>query len=395
MPSRRYFLDWMRVIAFALLAVFHVGMLYVTWRYNLKSPRIFPDLEWAMLALTPWRMALLFVISGVACRFLIEKLGPGRFTLDRLARLQPVILTGMFLVIPAQTYVELVDKGLVHTGYLDFWWSSYLRADQTLVAPLHKTMPTWDHLWFLVYLQAYVLGFAALFKLFGRRGGRALPLAVLLIAPALWLAATNLIVDTVAPRTDGFVDDWGCHLRWIGLFAAGAALAFRDDAWAFLEKRRATLGLGALALLALQFAVHALASVPGIDPLAQKIGWNLASGLYGWTTILALAGYAAHYLNRGSAVLTYLNQAILPVYVLHQPVMLVSAFWLFPLRLPLGLEVGLLIAAASLGSLVLYHLAIRPFAATRLLFGVKNTQPGTPPPALTAQQSCSSPGGRT
>ena len=53
-----------------------VGLLYATWHYNLKSPRIFPGVELALNALNPWRLALLFFISGVACRFLLEKLGP-------------------------------------------------------------------------------------------------------------------------------------------------------------------------------------------------------------------------------------------------------------------------------------------------------------------------------
>ena len=85
------------------------------------------------------------------------KLGAGRFALDRLRRLLPVILFGMAVVIPPQTYVELVSKGVTHQDYLSFWFNSYLAADQTLVRPLHKTMPTWDHLWFLVYLFVYVL----------------------------------------------------------------------------------------------------------------------------------------------------------------------------------------------------------------------------------------------
>jgi glucan biosynthesis protein C len=100
MNVRKYFLDWLRVLAFATLIVFHVGMLYVSWRYNLKSPRLYPAIEPWMSAISAWRLALLFLISGVASRFLIAKLGAGAFARDRLRRLLPVILTGMFVVIP-------------------------------------------------------------------------------------------------------------------------------------------------------------------------------------------------------------------------------------------------------------------------------------------------------
>jgi glucan biosynthesis protein C len=151
MGERKYFLDWLRVIAFCLLILFHVGMLYVTWSYNLKSERIFPDLELAMIALSPWRLVLLFFISGVASRFLLEKLSAGGFARDRLRRLLPVILLGIFVIIPPQVYVEMLSKGLVDSGYLEFWFGSYL----TSASFPNRTLPTWDHLWFLVYLLFY------------------------------------------------------------------------------------------------------------------------------------------------------------------------------------------------------------------------------------------------
>ena len=38
-PSDRLvFLDWVRIIAFALLMFYHVGMYYVTWDFHIKSP---------------------------------------------------------------------------------------------------------------------------------------------------------------------------------------------------------------------------------------------------------------------------------------------------------------------------------------------------------------------
>lgn len=173
METRKYFLDWLRVGAFALLIGFHVGMLYVSWGYNLKSPRLYPAIEPVMSAVGAWRLALLFVISGVASRYLIDKLGPGAFARDRLRRLLPVILTGMYVVIPPQTYVVLVSRGAAHMDFPTFWWTQYLRADQTLVRPFHMAMPTWDHLWFLVYLLIYTLLAAAGIWAARRLGARA------------------------------------------------------------------------------------------------------------------------------------------------------------------------------------------------------------------------------
>ncbi len=147
-------------------------MLYVSWHYNLKSPCLYPAIEPWMNALSAWRLPLLFLISGVASRFLIDKLGPGAIARDRLRRLLPVILTGMFVVIPPQTYVVLVSRQVTHLDFPAFWWTQYLRADQTLVRPLGMTMPSWDHLWFLVYLLIYTLAAAGLIWAAKRLGAR-------------------------------------------------------------------------------------------------------------------------------------------------------------------------------------------------------------------------------
>lgn len=376
---RRYSLDWLRVLAFALLIAFHVGMLYVTWRYNLKSPRLVPELEWAMLALSPWRLPLLFIISGVACRFLVEKLGAGRFALNRLRRLLPPILVGMFVIIPPQTWIELVSKGVTHAGYLHFWLFSYLRADQTLVRPLHKTMPTWDHLWFLVYLFIYALVFALLWVLSPRRKAEAKQTfspAALLIIPAAFLCAANVLVEHWTPRTDAFVNDWGEHLKWVALFATGIVIARREGVWQWLSEQRAKLFCGALLFLGLMLGNHGLWMMGMLDHPWDWISWGMLSGAYGWTMVLAVIGYGVRYLNRPSSALSYLNEAILPVYVLHQPILLLAAFVVFQWRLPLPAEAATLVGITGLGSLAIYHTLIRPFSIMRFLFGVKPMRHG-------------------
>ncbi len=373
-PARKYFLDWLRVFAFLILILFHTGLLYSTWPYNLKSPRVFPDIDWALLALTPWRLALLFFISGVASRHLLAKLGAGAFALDRLRRLLPVILVGMFVVIPPQTYVELVDKGVLATGYLEFWFCSYLAADQTLVAPLGKTMPTWDHLWFLVYLLAYLLAlalFAPILRLIGMRQWPGLPLAAIVLAPAAWLSFSDVMVQRYAPLTHAFVNDWGGHLKWIGMFVMGLACAARADFWGWCARWRASLLAVAIFAFLAQTSARVWWPYGGTDEIASAFAWGITSGVYGWSVICTLCGYAVRHLNAPSKLLSHLNEAILPVYVLHQPILLVAAWHVFPQQLRVASEAGLLICTTLLGSLAIYEILIRPWRLMRFLFGLK------------------------
>ena len=361
METRKYFLDWLRVAAFGLLILFHAGMLYVSWTYNLKSPHLHPGIEPLMNAVGAWRLALLFLISGVASCYLIDKLGPGAFAVDRLRRLLPVILTGMYLIIPPQTYVVLVSRGATQMGFAAFWWTQYLRADQTLVRPFHMTMPTWDHIWFLVYLLNYTLiaaGVVWTARCMGARHVSTVPPAILFLGPPIWLVLANLVILTKAPITDALVNDWGGHLKWIGLFVTGWAAARQDRFWEALEAHRAKLMVAAALLLWFQSHVN--------DP-----AWSAVSGVYAWAMICALCGIAKRILNHPSALLSHLTEAVLPVYVLHQPILLLAAYWLFPLNLPEPAEVLLLVGATGAGSFAIYEILIRPFALSRFLFGLK------------------------
>ena len=75
--DRRVDLDWLRIGAFALLILFHVAMFYAPWAWEVKSPRILPAtlllIEWS----APWRLLLLFLISGAALGFMSARRPPG------------------------------------------------------------------------------------------------------------------------------------------------------------------------------------------------------------------------------------------------------------------------------------------------------------------------------
>lgn len=176
------------------------------------------------------------------------------------------------------------------------------------------------------------------------------------------LCGTCLLIaedaEGTRPVTQALVNDWGGHAKWAGLFVTGLLAARQDRFWALLEAHRDKFVVVATVLLAIMWRVN--------DPL-----WSVVAGIYGWAAICALCGFAKAVLNRPSEILSHLNEAVLPIYVLHQPILLITAFWLFPLRLPLPAEVFLLAAATGLGSLAIYELVIRPFTVVRFLFGLK------------------------
>ncbi|MGT2500396.1 acyltransferase family protein [Bradyrhizobium guangxiense] len=85
--DRRIDLDWVRILAFGLLIFYHVGMLYVSWGFHIKSAHRLTWLEPVMLFLNPWRLSLLFLVSGVATRFMLDKSNLAALARARSARL--------------------------------------------------------------------------------------------------------------------------------------------------------------------------------------------------------------------------------------------------------------------------------------------------------------------
>ena len=71
----------------------------------------------------------------------------------------------------------------------------------------------------------------------------------------------------------------------------------------------------------------------------------------------------------------YLRESLLPVYILHQPVIVLLAYRLVHSPLPIGVEYLVLATLSLATTMALYHFVIRRVAILRFLFGMP---PGTP-----------------
>ncbi|MEO1231524.1 MAG: acyltransferase family protein [Myxococcota bacterium] len=362
--GRRYDLDWLRVGAFGLLILYHAGMFYVTWDWHVKSPHAGPTLEVLMLVLNPWRLALLFFISGVGARFAADKLPAGTFARRRLVRLGVPLLFGMLVIVPPQSYLELREAGIIPPGFFRFY-PQYLSLEQSF----EIITPTWNHLWYVVYLLAYSL---LLVPLHAVLQPRASALAALMerlfargpwvvVAPALPFIIYRFALDPYFPTTHAFVGDWANHAHRFTIFLFGYLIAKDPSFWTAIDRNRrgaAHLALGLGVVLSL------MRVVPGVErwvidhALALTVV-RILYRLYAWWCIAALVGWAQRRLNHPGPWLTYLNEGVYPFYIVHQTIIVVTGYTLARLGVPLALEVAGILLATSLGCLLAYELARR------------------------------------
>ncbi|WP_442603283.1 acyltransferase family protein [Paenibacillus sp. KN14-4R] len=82
-------------------------------------------------------------------------------------------------------------------------------------------------------------------------------------------------------------------------------------------------------------------------------------------------GFLKERLLRLGVPLAFGMEASMPIYVLHQPVIVTIGYLIYALRRPVPAKLLFLLAAASLVIMLLYHFVIRRNRVLRVLFGMK------------------------
>jgi glucans biosynthesis protein C len=320
--TRRYDLDWLRVIAFGFLIFYHIGMFYVTWDWHVKSPFASHVLEPVMRFINPWRLPLLFFISGVALKFVMDKLPARKFVPQKLARLGIPILFGFFVFVTPQAYYELLAKGETGPDYLAFWWQ-YVDFD----FEFSILTPTYNHLWYVVYILLYTLILVPLRpvlewlrgpfdRLFAGRGG-----VFLLLVPVIPFIAYDALWSDAFPVTHAIVDDWFNHANSLTMVVFGYLAAKSPAFWQAVDRARHV----ALAVALVTGGVRLAASLSWIE--VPEAVLSLKRIVFTWAVIAAMLGFGQRHLNRTGPVLRYLTDAVFPYYILHQTLIVCLGVW--------------------------------------------------------------------
>ncbi|WP_281561225.1 acyltransferase family protein [Thalassomonas sp. RHCl1] len=387
--DRRYDIDWLRSLAFLILIFYHIGQFYVFgWDWHIKSTYQSEFLQNIMLLVNQWRMPLLFLISGTALALLEPKITNRALLKTRFVRIFIPLVIGMYLIVPPQLYFELIQKEGFSGDYFRFF-RFYIDAGTAMFAD-HQHSPlgllTWNHLWYLGYLWHYTLIYLVLKPLLRRinfsRINKVSPPALVLIPVSLFIFY-GLVIEPLYPSTNALVNDWYNHALYFTVFLFGYMLAKAPSVWQSIIHYRKTWLILAICNYLLVIVRYNRALGFDIDYIngslltqvviqfiwcANKVFW-----------LLAVIGYAGAYLNRKHPLLTYMNQAVLPWYILHQTLIIIFAAYLAKFALGPVLEPLLLILMTFAGCFIGYEV-IKRFTLTRFMFGLKvNSKTSRPP----------------
>jgi hypothetical protein len=388
----------MRALVVAGLVVFHSAMVFAmgtSWFVNDPRPSIGFSvfLLWGSL----WGMPLLFLVSGMGARYAMRSRAARAFAAERLARLAIPFLTGLVLLVPPMFYLRQLAQPGFHQPYGRFWLS-FLNVPAIARGLLPQGNWTsagvgFDpaHLWFLYVLLVFSLALLPLFRyLQGQHGtrlaGRAAALAARHPLAMVAAAAGPVMVTEAVFGPDTSTGGWE-RLAYVFPFLYGFLIA--GDARFESALSRARWPAAAVAAAATGGLLGwAVAAGPGVVSGTEP-GWSALQGLAGWAWLAAIAGFAAaftaHRRQAGMAPLWpaparqpqwqraagYANQAVLPFYLLHEPVIVAFAWIIVRWHAPILVKYPVLVAASFTATLLIYELAVRRYRITRLLFGMK------------------------
>ncbi|WP_286235740.1 acyltransferase family protein [Thalassotalea sediminis] len=374
MPTRRLDLDWLRIVLFGLLILHHIGMFYVAnWGFHAKSQYRYEWLESLMLLVEPWRMPAIWIISGIAIRFVLAKVSIVRFVSLRTLRLLLPLAFGIFIIVPPQLFIEMTANGDISMNYWQFMQAFYNEQSTIFENYQAGIWPHIDvnHLWYLRSLWYYSLYLVILLPLLNSK---------LLVAIKTWLGNSHgiftislLIILVFSIQLIWITGETRYPIGFLFLLL-GYLLGWQRTFWRKLHLNLTPLSVCYIIIsmcFLVLYNVYYLEIIKGrsIPLVFEVLSLFLYSAMrvFGVLLILSL-GYC--FLRTRSSKLTYFNEAVYPLYILHQTVILLVGYYLTQLSLGGAIEALILIMSTVIVCFALFEV-IRRVDIIRPFFGLK------------------------
>ncbi len=344
--SRRYDIDWIRVIAIGLLVIYHVAVGFQPWGVMLQfvvTPDPWESLWLPMSIINVWRIPLLFFVSGMGVYFALRKRNWRQLITERSRRILLPFLFGMFFIVPIHVLI----------------WQNYYKMSLS-----YSTHP--GHLWFLANIFIYVVILSPVFIWLKRNedGNIVRKIKCLISSPlGIFGAAFAFVAEAVLfnPRPyEMYAMTWhGFFLGLIAFFFGFCFVLSGKPFWQMILKWRLLFLSFGILLFVLRLTFYY--QYPPIYLVAiESISW-----------ITAVLGLGYKYLNRPGKTLSYLSQAAYPVYIIHMICLYAGSALIFKIDVAAPVQFILLLIFTFVGCFLIYEFMIRRIKFIRPLFGLR------------------------
>jgi len=323
-------------------------------------------------------MPFFFLLAGAGTWFALQRRTARQFAGERFRRLFIPFLVGCALFTPFQAYVEWMFR--LHLGTYDGSYLQFFFVER--FTSWNPTLFGWlgYHLWFLGYLFVDSLLLLPVYEwLKGEAGRRVVSWLARLCEHrgGILVFILPLLLFQLGLRPF-FPDErnWADFFYYLVFLLAGYLL-YADERFlrSVRRDRWLVLAVGIAALLGL-VAMFAMGEAETLFSNPSNLGFFLfwaCAVVDAWCWSVTMLYVGMRFLDFSNKWTRYGQEAILPFYVLHQPVIFAIAFYV--VQWEAGVTVKML--AVTLGSFVVaaagYELLIRRVAPLRALFGMKRS----------------------
>jgi len=359
--ERRYDIDWLRIIAVFLVFIFHCSRFFDLNDWHVKNNELDLGMTIFFNFLGGIGMPLFFIISGMATFYFLGFANAKLYTKARFIRLMIPFLFAIFTQIPIQVYLDRVS----HSEFTGSFFEFYPQYFNGLYGYGGNFPWTGFHLWFLILLFLFSLITVNLFVYlrkdenlekiskmahFFKKPGS----LFLLIIPILILELLNPL--SILGKFGGY------NLFSLLVFYIIGFLLASDK-----EFKQSIDNHGRIALI-IGIISTVLLLVVTIFFFNEFLFWIL--GLtYVWSWLIVILGLGSKHLNFNRKSRKFLNDIVMPFYVLHQTIIVIFGFFIVQTSLIIILKY-LIISIVSFAIIIALVLIIREVNVLRFLFGM-------------------------
>ncbi|MBM2614501.1 acyltransferase [Actinoplanes sp. LDG1-06] len=421
--ARRPELDAIRLFVVLGLVFFHAALVFDERDdFYVKNAQTTEATTWIAGLGVVWAMPALFLIAGLGSWHSMRRRGAGGFVRERLLRLGVPLVFATLTIIPVPQWLRLKAADPAYDEsyprFLTPFFDVHLGWSEFPFLVRGESFET-GHLWFVVLLLTFALMLAAIVAWVpggwpAWLGDRLTRRGLFLVVPAIPPAVVGALL--------GMEESFAGWSRWAYLlfFLYGFVLA-ADDRFRTAMRRDARLAV--LPGILLFGASGALLSTadgdPFLDMTVHAIAARIVFALAGWFWLVAILGLldrprvpvepdqpsrpndderatvggdggqrrdqettdrtgreqiteprpSPTAPKRG--VLAYLGTAALPLYILHQPIVVAVAYFAVRWDAPMLVKYLVIVAVSFAVMFAVYDLLVRRTRPTRLLFGMR------------------------
>ncbi|MHA2392786.1 MAG: acyltransferase family protein [Promethearchaeota archaeon] len=378
--ERRYDLDWLRIIAIFLVFMYHGTRLFDAQDWHIKNNVVDQYMIGYLSFLTGIGMPLFFMIAGMGAFYALKFVNGKQYVLARFVRLMIPFLFGIFTHISIQVYIERtnpLDPLDCDGNFFEFYISQYYNGLYGFGGNF-----AWIglHLWFLVLLFLFSLITLPIFK-FIKNEKRSSSLSKLgsffnkpgslflfMILPILIEIFNPLGGEGGLPRFGG----WNLF-SLLTFTIYGYLLVSNEEFKKSLERHeKPSILLGVVSAVFLIIVLSFFSDAIFYDTqfsIADFLFWVIR-GIYGWCGIIILFNFGRKHLNVNNKSRKFLNEIVMPFYVLHQTIIVLIGFFVVKLDTIIIVKY-LIISSSSLFIILGLVLLIRKVNILRFLFGMR------------------------